>query len=60
MNVMEWHHAVHKGGFYMKAACEMDYVERKENGAVVRPQGITINRGMVTCSECLRMMGLHE
>lgn len=50
---MIWHYAVRKGSYFMKPACvsssrELDFERR---------HGITINRGDVNCSECLRMMG---
>lgn len=53
---MRYHYAVWKGHLYMWPACRSAYMV----GMMPDPpknHGLTVIRGNVDCSDCLRMMG---
>lgn len=56
-----WHYAVRKGGIYYNPACVNRFgTFFKEPTDSTFIHGQTIDRGLVNCEECKRMMGMVQ
>lgn len=56
-NEVLYHYAVKKTGLFLEPACVKDRSELNLKDVL---QGMTVNRGKVTCYVCRRMMGLVQ